>query len=83
MLCPEPPLDGEVQIGDVGFISGGKFYSIFNAIADKDGSANSRALRLFPDFTPLPASVRDDIHTVPLRSSKFVSPSFKALDQNE
>ena len=83
MLCPEPPLDGEVQIGDVGFISGGKFYPIFNAIAEKDGSANVSARQLLPDFAPLPASVRDDIHTVPLRSLKFVSSSFKASDKKE
>ena len=80
---PEPRNNEEVQIGDVGFISGGKFCPIFNAIANQDGSANSNARQLLPDFAPLPASVRDDIHIIPLRSSRFVSPSFKALDQNE
>ena len=85
LWCPEPPLadDGEVQIGDVGFISGGKFYPIFNAIANQDGSANSNARQLLPDFAPLPASVRDDIHLIPLRSARLVSPSFKVLDQKE
>ena len=41
---PEPTKHGEVLIGDVGFISGGCFYRLFNAMLPQDDPINARGV---------------------------------------
>lgn len=49
---PEPPKDGEVLIGDVGFIEDGRFYRLFSATLPADHPIN--AASGVPDgFKPL------------------------------
>lgn len=37
---PEPPKSGPVEIGDVGFVSEGRFHRLFNAIRSQDDPIN-------------------------------------------
>lgn len=52
---PEPTKHGVIEIGDVGYIDGGCFYRLFNALCDQDDPVNeagvpSGFVRLrFPD----------------------------------
>lgn len=44
LWSPEPEPEGEIQIGDVGFIHDGKFIRLFNAVRPPDDPLNSRGV---------------------------------------
>lgn len=52
---PEPPKDGEVAIGDVGYINDGRFSRLFNAIH----GTSSRPGKIPPTFEKLEYDAED------------------------
>lgn len=67
LWCPEPSHDfGEVRLGDVGYLSRGRFYVLFNTMHDENDPVNHKrgVPPGFKQFVPPPSTTSYDPHDI-------------------
>ncbi len=79
---PSPGQHGPVQVGDVGYISEGKFHRLFNALLSADHPSH-HGIPLPEYHEPLVPNVSDHIHNGILNADHYCSTGVTVETQRE